>query len=157
MMPSMAFRLSLPIVVAGLCFLADRPAKAAPDTPAAAPKPASKWAFTAPSKAPVPQVKNKTWVKNPIDAFTLAKLESKGLAPSAPAEKLALLRRITFDLTGLPPTLAEQDAFLADSSADAYVKVVDRLLASPRYGERCAQHWLDLVRYAETDGFKADE
>jgi hypothetical protein len=105
----------------------------------------------------VPAVKDKAWVRNPIDAFLLARLEKEGLAPSRPADKLRLLRRVTFDLTGLPPTVAEQEAFLADTSANAYPKVVDRLLASPRYGERWAQHWLDLVRYAETDGFKADD
>jgi hypothetical protein len=102
-------------------------------------------------------VKDKNWVANPIDAFLLARLEAEGLAPSPRADKLRLLRRVTFDLTGLPPTVAEQEAFRADTSADAYRKVVERLLASPRYGERWAQHWLDLVRYAETDGFKADD
>jgi hypothetical protein len=98
-----------------------------------------------------------SWASNPIDAFILTRLEAKQLNPSPRADKLTLLRRVTFDLTGLPPTLAEQEAFLADTSADAYQKIVDRLLASPHYGERWAQHWLDLVRYAETDGFKADE
>lgn len=115
------------------------------------------WAFTAPRRPPVPLVKDVAWVVNPIDAFVLAKLEAKGLAPSRRADKPTLLRRVTFDLTGLPPTVAEQEAFLADASPDAYSRVVDRLLASPGYGERWAQHWLDLVRYAETNGFKADE
>jgi hypothetical protein len=105
----------------------------------------------------VPTVQNPAWVRNSIDAFILAKLEAKNLAPNRPADKLRLLRRITVDLTGLPPTIAEQEAFLADNSPEAYRRVVDRLLASPRYGERWAQHWLDLVRYAETDGFKADD
>ena len=114
-------------------------------------------AYSPPFKTAVPRVANRSWTSNPIDAFILAKLEAKQLSPSPRADKLTLLRRVTFDLTGLPPSLSEQEAFLADESAEAYVKVVDRLLASPHYGERWAQHWLDLVRYAETDGFKADE
>jgi hypothetical protein len=113
--------------------------------------------FRPPRRPDVPAVKDKDWCANPIDAFVLAKLEAAGLTPAPRADKLRLLRRVTFDLTGLPPTLDEQDAFLKDESPDAYAKVVDRLLASPRYGERWAQHWLDLVRYAETDGFKADD
>jgi hypothetical protein len=115
------------------------------------------WPFTTPHRPPLPEVHDQTWVRNPIDAFILAKLEASGLSPSRPADKLTLLRRVTFDLTGLPPTLAEQDAFLANASPEAYRRVVDRLLRSPHYGERWAQHWLDLVRYAETDGFKADD
>jgi hypothetical protein len=104
----------------------------------------------------LPSLRQWTWVRNPIDVFVLAKLEAKGLTPSEPADKLTLLRRVSFDLTGLPPTPAEREAFLADTAPDAYERLVDRLLASPHYGERWAQHWLDLVRYAETDGFKAD-
>ncbi len=96
-------------------------------------------------------------MRNPIDAFILAKLTAKGLAPAAEADRPTLLRRVTFDLTGLPPTPAEIDAFVNDTAANAYEKVVDHLLASPRYGERWAQHWLDLVRFAESDGFKADD
>jgi uncharacterized protein DUF1553/uncharacterized protein DUF1549 len=103
----------------------------------------------------LPTVRNKPWVKTPLDCFILAKLEEKGLGPAAPAEKLALLRRATYDLTGLPPTEREIRAFLSDSSADAFSKVVDQLLASPRYGERWGRHWLDLARYAESTG--ADE
>ncbi len=114
------------------------------------------WAFTPPRQPPLPHVKDMAWVINPIDRFVLAKLEAQGLSPSGRADKLMLLRRVTFDLIGLPPTIAEQEAFLADRSPDAYTKVVNRLLASPQYGERWAQHWLDLVRYAESDGFKAD-
>jgi hypothetical protein len=113
--------------------------------------------FQAPQRPPLPAVGDKSWVINPIDAFILSRLEVEGLAPSPRADKLRLLRRVTFDLTGLPPTVSEQEAFLSDQSADAYRKVVERLLASPRYGERWAQHWLDLVRYAESDGFKADD
>jgi hypothetical protein len=112
-----------------------------------------------PVKRPaVPTIRNpRSTIRNPIDAFLVAKLEEKGLALGAPADRLRLLRRVTFDLTGLPPRPEEQDAFLADTAPGAYERLVDRLLASPRYGERWAQHWLDLVRYAETDGFKADD
>ncbi len=113
--------------------------------------------FQPPRSPAVPAVRNKAWCVNPIDAFVLARLEAAGVEPSPPADKLRLLRRVTFDLTGLPPTLDEQDAFLKDHSPGAYEKVVDRLLASPHYGERMATDWLDLVRYAETDGFKADD
>ncbi len=103
-----------------------------------------------------PSAADRAWVKNPIDAFILAKLRKEGLKPSAPADRRTLLRRVYFDLTGLPPTPAEMDAFLADQSPDAYSKVVERLLASPHYGERWGQHWLDVVRFAETDGFEYD-
>ncbi|HEV3446335.1 MAG TPA: DUF1549 and DUF1553 domain-containing protein [Gemmataceae bacterium] len=113
--------------------------------------------YTPPRSPALPKVKNQSSVTNPIDAFILDKLEAKSLSLSSRAEKPALLRRVTFDLTGLPPSIAEQEAFLADESPEAYRRVVDRLLASPHYGERWAQHWLDLVRYAETDGFKADD
>jgi hypothetical protein len=115
-----------------------------------------KWPFYPPTRPAVPEAQNKAWVRNPIDAFIVHALEAKGLSPNGEAEKLTLLRRVTFDLTGLPPTPEEQAAFVANTSVDAYEKVVDRLLASPRYGERWAQHWLDVVRYAETDGFKED-
>jgi hypothetical protein len=115
------------------------------------------WAYSTPRRPAPPLVRDARWVANPVDAFILARLEKHGLAPSRRADKLTLLRRVTFDLTGLPPTVAEQEAFLADDSPNAYEKVVDRLLASPHYGERWAQHWLDLVRYAESDGFKADD
>ncbi len=114
------------------------------------------WAFRKPVRAPAPAIKNAAWVKNPIDAFVLAKLEASSLQPSAPADKRTLLRRVTFDLTGLPPTPEELKAFLADNSSDAYEKVVKRLLASPRYGERWAQHWLDVARFGETNGYELD-
>lgn len=114
------------------------------------------WAFRKPLYPAEPPVKNAAWVRNPIDRFVLSRLEEKGLSPSAPADKLTLLRRVTFDLTGLPPAPAEVRAFLADSSSDAYEKVVKRLLASPHYGERWAQHWLDVVRFGETNGFELD-
>ncbi|MFO0927189.1 MAG: DUF1549 and DUF1553 domain-containing protein [Gemmataceae bacterium] len=112
--------------------------------------------FQPPRRAPLPAVRHAAWPVNPIDRFVLARLEAKDLVPTRPASRLTLLRRVTFDLTGLPPTVAEQDAFVSDSSPDAYRRVVDRLLASPRFGERWAQHWLDLARYAETDGFNQD-
>ncbi len=115
------------------------------------------WAFRKPVRAALPAVKNSAWIKNPIDAFVLAKLEEKGLQPSPPADKRTLLRRVTFDLTGLPPTPEEVNAFLADNAPDAYEKVVRRLLDSPRYGERWAQHWLDVVRFGETNGFELDQ
>jgi Protein of unknown function (DUF1549)/Protein of unknown function (DUF1553)/Planctomycete cytochrome C len=96
------------------------------------------------------------WSRNPIDAFVLSALFQHGLAPAPGADKPTLIRRATFDLTGLPPTPEEVDAFLADASSEAYERLVDRLLASPRYGQRWGQHWLDLVRYAESDGFRQD-
>ena len=97
------------------------------------------------------------WVRNPIDAFVLARLESEGLAPSPEADRETLARRLSLDLVGLPPTPAEMDAFLADTSPDAYEKLVDRLLASPHYGERWARPWLDLARYADTNGYEKDQ
>ena len=115
------------------------------------------WPFRPPARPATPATSDTAWVVNPIDAFVHEKLAAAGLRPSPAADKLTLLRRVSFDLTGLPPTAAEQAAFLADDRIDAYERVVDRLLASPAFGERWAQHWLDLVRYAETDGFKADE
>lgn len=115
------------------------------------------WAFTPPRDVQVPRVKETGWVRNPIDAFVLAELETNELAHAPEADRSALLRRVTFDLTGLPPTPRERDAFLSDRSANAYEKVVDRLLASPQYGERWAQHWLDLARYADTDGYEFDQ
>ncbi|MFO0964800.1 MAG: PSD1 and planctomycete cytochrome C domain-containing protein [Gemmataceae bacterium] len=110
-----------------------------------------------PLASPVPPaVAKKDWPTNDIDHFILAALEAKKLSPASPTDKRTLLRRVTFDLTGLPPTPAEIDAFLKDDAPDAYEKVVDRLLASPHYGERWARHWLDLVRYAETYGHEFD-
>ncbi|MFK7777632.1 MAG: DUF1549 domain-containing protein [Gimesia sp.] len=114
------------------------------------------WAFQPPQKKTPPRPKQTEWVKNPIDAFILTKLEQKGLSPAPPANRAALIRRVYFNLTGLPPTPEEVDQFINDSSADAYEKLIDRLLASPRYGERWARHWLDLVRYADTNSFERD-
>ncbi|HEY9435747.1 MAG TPA: PSD1 and planctomycete cytochrome C domain-containing protein [Blastocatellia bacterium] len=114
------------------------------------------WVFRKPERPQIPKVKNQSWVRTPIDAFILARLEGKGLRPSPRADKRTLIRRVTFDLTGLPPTPAEVDAFLADRAPQAYERVVKRLLAGPRYGERWAQHWLDVVRFGETNGFELD-
>jgi hypothetical protein len=114
------------------------------------------WAFQKISTPEIPGTRQ-LWGTGPIDAFILEKLEERALSPSPPADKVTLLRRATFDLTGLPPTPEEVDAFLNDQSANAFEKVIDRLLLSPHYGERWARHWLDLARYAESEGFKADE
>ncbi len=115
------------------------------------------WAFVKPVRPAVPTIRNpQSAIRNPIDAFIFAELQKHNLTPSPPADKATLLRRVTFDLTGLPPTPAELKAFLADKAPNAYETVVDRLLASPRYGERWAQHWLDVVRFGETNGFELD-
>ncbi len=114
------------------------------------------WAFLKPVRPDLPSVKARGWVRNPIDCFVLARLEGEGLSPSPEAGRAALLRRVSLDLIGLPPTIAELDAFLNDSSPDAYEKVVDRLLASPHYGERWARRWLDRARYADTNGYEKD-
>jgi hypothetical protein len=113
------------------------------------------WAFQPVREPPIPKVTN-AWCRNAIDRFIYAKLTAEGLQPSPQADRMALCRRVTFDVTGLPPTPAEVDAFLADQAPGAYERLVDRLLASPRYGEHWARHWLDLARYAESDGFRAD-
>jgi hypothetical protein len=115
------------------------------------------WAFRSPTRPALPAVRNTGWVHNPIDAFILAKQEEAGLQPAVPADRAVLLRRLTFDLHGLPPTPEEVEAFVNDPAPDAYERQVDRLLASPRFGERWATFWLDLVRFAESDGFKADD
>jgi hypothetical protein len=114
------------------------------------------WSFQPVRKADPPRVEAAAWVRSPVDAFVLAPLEQRGWKPAPPARRPEWIRRVFFDLTGLPPTPEEVDAFAADESADAYEKVVDRLLASPGYGERWAQHWLDVVRFAETEGFEYD-
>ena len=114
------------------------------------------WSFNPPVRLAEPAVKNKAWVRNPVDSFILARLEKEGLEPSPEADRARLLRRVGFDLTGLPPTIAELDAFLADTSPESYEKAVDRLLASPRYGERMAVDWLDAARFADTHGYQVD-
>jgi hypothetical protein len=123
--------------------------------PLPAPSAETPWAFR-PVKKVEPPADSDHWAANPIDRFNQARLRDHHLAPAAPADKVALIRRATFDLTGLPPTPDEIDAFLADRSPGAFARVVDRLLASPHYGERWGRHWLDVVRYADTGGFEAD-
>jgi hypothetical protein len=114
------------------------------------------WSFIKPEKTTPPEVANNGWVKNDIDRFVLTKMEQNQLEPALQAEKPTLLRRLTFDLTGLPPTVEEVNAFMADESPEAYEKAVDRLLASPHYGERMASEWLDLARYADSHGYQDD-
>lgn len=115
------------------------------------------WAFIAPARPALPRVKNGNWIKTPIDRFILARLEKEGLTPLLEADRVTLLRRLSLDLIGLPPTVAEVDAFLNDKSPRAYEKQVERLLASPHYGERWGRHWLDAARYADSDGFEKDK
>jgi hypothetical protein len=114
------------------------------------------WSFIPPVRRKPPAVQNAAWPRDAIDTFVLGRLEAEGLAPSPEADKTTFLRRVTFDLTGLPPTPAEVDAFMADESPDAFERVVDRLLASPRYGERMAARWLDGARYADSNGYQSD-
>jgi len=114
------------------------------------------WSFVPPQRPEPPQVGDPSWVRNPIDAFILARLEQEGLRPSPEADRATLIRRLSLDLTGLPPTPEEVDAFEQDPSPDAYEKLVDRLLASPRHGERMASRWLDAARYADTNGYQTD-
>ena len=115
------------------------------------------WAFKPAVRPTVPAVKNRTWPRNPIDNFVLARLEAENLAPSQPADRVTLIRRLSFDLMGLPPTPEEVRQFVADGRPDAYEALVDRLLASPRYGERWARHWLDVVHYGESHGYDKDK
>jgi mono/diheme cytochrome c family protein len=115
------------------------------------------WAYIAPVRPALPTTQNKTWSRNPIDRFILARLEKDSLTPSAEADKVTLLRRLSLDLTGLPPTPEEVDAYLRDVSPRAYEKQVDRLLASPHYGERWGRHWLDAARYSDSDGYEKDK
>lgn len=114
------------------------------------------WSFTPPKRPTPPRVSNEEWVRNAIDRFVMARLDAEGLRPSPEADKHTLIRRVTLDLTGLPPTPEEIEAFLADASPEAYERVVDRLLASTRYGERMAMVWLDAARYSDTDGYQQD-
>ncbi len=135
------------------------PATAAPSRivpPEVTPEAKRFWSFRPVKRPPVPTVRNRAWVRNPVDAFVLKGLEDEKLSPAPPASKAALLRRATYDLTGLPPTPAEIAAFVSDRSPKAYEKVIDRLLASPRYGEKWGRHWLDLVRFAETNSYERD-
>ncbi len=114
------------------------------------------WAYVRPTRPALPDVKNKAWVKNAIDSFIAAGHEAQGFKPADEADRITLIRRLSLDLTGLPPTPAEVDAFVKDRGSDAYAKLVDRLLASPHYGERLATYWLDMVRYADTAGYHSD-
>jgi len=129
---------------------------AAPATAAATTKTAKAWAYQPVQRPEVPAVRQKTWVRTPVDAFVLAKLEAKNLQPSADADRAIFIRRVTLDAWGLIPTPDEVKAFVNDRSPKAYEKLIDRLLASPRYGERQARRWLDLARYADSDGYNAD-
>src|SRR5438093_13607717 len=138
-------------VCCGVCLAA---AEAGPPA-----NPPTHWSYKRLARPAVPEVSKSRlakWVRTPIDAFVLAELEGRGMHPSPSADKRTLLRRVYFDLTGLPPTPQDVAAFLADESPDAYERVVDRLLASPRYGERWARHWMDLVHFAETHGHDQD-
>ncbi len=126
------------------------------DAPLARTAPVKHWAYVKPVRPEVPKVSNPAWCRNPIDNFIMARLDKEGLKPSHEASKEILIRRVSLDLTGLPPTPEEVDAFAADHSPQAYDKVVDRLLASPHYGERWAAPWLDLARYADTNGYEKD-
>ena len=114
------------------------------------------WAFVAPARPPLPAVQRADWIRNPIDAFVLEKIEAAGLAPSPEADRATLIRRLSLDLIGLPPTPADVDAFVADDDPAAYEQLVERLLASPHYGERMALPWLDAARYADSNGFQQD-
>jgi hypothetical protein len=123
-----------------------------PDRAEPAPAAGRHWAFDPPGDPPVPEVRDRSWPRTPIDRFILAELEAQGLRPAAPADRRTLIRRAAFDLTGLPPTPKEVEEFVNDPSPDAYDKVIDRLLASPAYGERWGRHWLDVARYADSNG-----
>ena len=129
-----------------------------PESAAAKPVEIKKhWAYIAPLRPALPPVSKKDWVRTPVDRFVLARLDQESLAPSPEADRAALLRRVSLDLIGLPPTAAEVDSYLADKSKNAYEKQVDRLLRSPHYGERWGRHWLDAARYADSDGFEKDK
>ena len=133
----------------------DKAVVSGPPTPDAARD--SHWAFKPVVSPPLPSVKQEAWVRDPLDRFILARMESKGLSPASEADKAKYIRRVTYDLTGLPPTPEEIEAFLADSATGAYERLVDRLLASPRVGERWARHWMDISRYADTKGYVFQE
>ena len=114
------------------------------------------WAFSTPQPPAVPSVRNAAWIRTPVDAFILQKLEEKGIQPNTTADKVTLLRRAYLVLIGLPPTPDEVEAFLADKSPDAFDHVIDQLLEKPQYGERMARRWLDVARYAESNGYEED-
>ena len=114
------------------------------------------WAFIPPEPPPTPAVSDPIWASNPIDAFIRARLDLEKIAPSTEADRVTLIRRVSLDLTGLPPSPAEVEAFVTDQRADSYERLVEKLLASPHYGERWARHWLDLARYADSNGYSID-
>ena len=120
-------------------------------------EPKTHWAFVPPVRPELPKVNHPEWARNPIDRFILAKLEKEGIDPSPEADRTTLIRRLSLDLIGLPPTISEVDAFVNDPSDNAYEKVVERLLNSPHYGEKWGRHWLDAARYADSDGFEKDK
>ncbi|WP_435006856.1 PSD1 and planctomycete cytochrome C domain-containing protein [Tundrisphaera lichenicola] len=126
------------------------------DTGAARLETSDHWSFRKPVRPDLPEVEPSSWPRNPIDHFVLARLDREGLEPSPEADRTTLIRRLSLDLIGLPPTIAEVDAFVEDQSPDAYDRLVDRLLASPHYGERWARRWLDGARYADTNGYEKD-
>ncbi|MEO1997738.1 MAG: DUF1549 domain-containing protein, partial [Planctomycetaceae bacterium] len=149
----------LALVVASTARAQDRPAAQEPTSsePAIDQTERNHWSFQTLQRPFVPSVRDRGWPRNPIDHFVLSRLENRGLSPLPPADARTLIRRLTFDLTGLPPTPQETDAYCRDARPDAYHRLVDRLLASDAYGTRWAQHWLDLARFAETDGFEHDK
>src|SRR4029079_5677187 len=114
------------------------------------------WSFQPLANATPPEVKNSHWCRTPIDRFVLAKLEEKDIAPNAPTDRRKLIRRVYFDLLGLPPSPEEIDVFVNDPAADAYERLIDRLLENPHYGERWGRHWLDVARFAESHGYEQD-
>lgn len=156
-MRRISIRIAPPLALIPLTLLTVLSAAPVGSTDVFTPAQKKHWAFQKVVRPQLPAVTNQSWVVNPVDAFILSKLEAKGILPSSVADKATLIRRITFDLIGLPPTPDEVQMFVNDRSPDAFERVVDRLLASPRYGERWGRHWLDLARYAESEGFKSDE
>lgn len=140
----------------GLPMPSDLKAEAEHDRPGPSPADRSYWAYQPVRRPNVPTVRNAGWVRNPVDAFILARLEAAGLEPAPEADRVTLIRRLYFDLLGLPPTPEEVDAFVGDPAPDAYERLVDELLARPQHGEKWARHWLDLVRFAETNGYERD-
>lgn len=155
LVPNMIFRA---LIVSSVCLIAGLAAAASEKTESARARRAGSdhWSLQPVAPPQLPEVKNKTWPRNAIDNFVLAKLEKAGLEPSPEAERAILIRRLSFDLLGLPPSPEEIDAFLSDASPRAYERLVERLLASPHYGERWARHWLDVARYTESQGFEYD-
>jgi len=140
-----------------VCAAPPEPAVPGPREPVLSDRDRAHWAFQKPRRVLVPEIRHPQFeIRNDIDRFIRARLEKEGLQPSPPLDSAALLRRVTFDLTGLPPTTQELEAFLNDTRPDAYERVVERLLVSPHFGERWAQHWLDVVRYADSDGYESD-